>query len=288
VTSSGSGLLDPTSIRTLAARLGIVPSKQRGQNFVVDANTIRRIVATAGVSARDIVLEIGPGLGSLTLGLLATSARVLAVEIDSRLAEALPGIVRDRLAAHADSLTVLSADALQVTELPAEPSVVVANLPYNLAVPILLHLLSTFGSWQSGLVMVQAEVADRLVAVPGSKAYGIPSVKLAWYAQAVRAGSVPASVFWPAPNVESGLVTIRRRPGPVTSAPRERVFAVVDAAFGQRRKMLRSSLAAVAGSSEAAVAALEAAGIDPRARGEILDVSAFARIAEHLPPESVH
>lgn len=282
-----SGLLDPTSVRALAAQLGVVPNKQRGQNFVVDANTIRRIVATAEVSPGDTVLEVGPGLGSLTLGLLETGARVIGVEIDPRLAGALPGIVSDRLPERVDALTVVCADALQITKLPAPPGVVVANLPYNVAVPIVLHLLATFDSWSLGLVLVQAEVADRLVATPGSKVYGIPSVKLAWYAAATRAGSVAASVFWPVPNVGSGLVAIRRRPPPATSAPRGRVFAVVDAAFAQRRKMLRSSLARLAGSGPAAVQALEAAGIDPQVRGEVLDVVAFARIAEQLPSSPV-
>jgi 16S rRNA (adenine1518-N6/adenine1519-N6)-dimethyltransferase len=177
---------------------------------------------------------------------------------------------------------VINADALQVDTVPEPPTSVVANLPYNVAVPVLLHLLATFHSWTHGLVMVQAEVADRLVASPGSKTYGVPSVKVAWYAAATKAGTVSPTVFWPAPNVESGLVAINRRPQPATTASREQVFAVIDAAFGQRRKMLRSALAGLAGSSAAASAAVVAAGLDPKARGETLDVTDFTRITEQI------
>ncbi|SDU97192.1 dimethyladenosine transferase [Microlunatus sagamiharensis] len=276
-------LLDPRSIREIAARLDLRPTKQRGQNFVVDANTVRRIVAASGVGADDVVLEVGPGLGSLTLGLLEVADRVVAVEIDELLAGELPRTVAERLPERADRLDVVTADAMRVTELPATPTAVVANLPYNVAVPVLLHLLATFPEWQRGLVMVQAEVADRIAAPPGSKVYGVPSVKTAWYAESWRAGSVSPSVFWPVPNVDSGLVALRRREPPATGATRERVFAVVDAAFGQRRKMLRSSLSGMAGSSAAASEALVAAGVDPQARGEVLDVAAFARVAERLP-----
>jgi 16S rRNA (adenine1518-N6/adenine1519-N6)-dimethyltransferase len=277
-------LLDPTSVRRIAARLDLRPTKQRGQNFVTDANTVRRIVAASGVGPDDAVLEIGPGLGSLTLGLLEAAGEVVAVEIDELLAGELPATVSARMPERADALTVITADALRVTELPVEPTVVVANLPYNVSVPVLLHLLATFAGWAHGLVMVQAEVADRIAAPPGSKVYGVPSVKMAWYARAARVGTVPPTVFWPVPNVESGLVSIVRRDPPGTSATREQVFAVVDAAFGQRRKMLRSALAGLAGSSAAASAALEAAGVDPQARGETLDVIAFARIAERVFP----
>jgi 16S rRNA (adenine1518-N6/adenine1519-N6)-dimethyltransferase len=273
-------------VREIAARLGLRPTKQRGQNFVVDANTVRRIVAVSGVGPDDVVLEVGPGLGSLTLGLLEVADRVVAVEIDELLAGELPRTVADRLPERADRLDVVTADAMRVTELPATPTAVVANLPYNVAVPVLLHLLATFPGWQRGLVMVQAEVADRISAGPGSKIYGIPSVKTAWYAEASRAGSVSPTVFWPVPNVDSGLVALRRREPPSTTATREQVFALVDAAFGQRRKMLRSALAGFAGSSAAAVEALEAAGVDPQVRGEVLDVTAFARIAEQLPGQA--
>jgi 16S rRNA (adenine1518-N6/adenine1519-N6)-dimethyltransferase len=275
-------LLDPTSVRRIAAQLDLRPTKQRGQNFVTDANTVRRIVAASGVGTGDAVLEIGPGLGSLTLGLLEAADVVVAVEIDELLAGQLPATVAARMPERAEALRVITADALRVTELPVQPTVVVANLPYNVSVPVLLHLLATFPSWQRGLVMVQLEVADRLVAGPGSKTYGVPSVKMAWYAESARVGTVPPSVFWPVPNVESGLVAIRRRPAPETSATREQVFAVVDAAFAQRRKMLRSALSGLFGSSAAASEALVAADVDPQARGEMLQVGDFARIAEQV------
>jgi 16S rRNA (adenine1518-N6/adenine1519-N6)-dimethyltransferase len=244
---------------------------------------VRRIVAAAGVGPEDVVLEVGPGLGSLTLGLLQAADRVVAIEIDERLGRALPETVAERLPERASALQVVVADALAVEDLPWDPTAVVANLPYNVAVPVVLHLLDRFPSWSHGLVMVQAEVADRLAAPPGSRTYGVPSVKTAWYAEVSRVGAVPATVFWPVPNVESGLVAIRRRPAPVTSATREQVFAVVDAAFTQRRKMLRSALAGLAGSSTAAEAAVIAAGLDPQNRGERLSVADFARIAEQIP-----
>ncbi|WP_198410214.1 16S rRNA (adenine(1518)-N(6)/adenine(1519)-N(6))-dimethyltransferase RsmA [Microlunatus flavus] len=275
-------LLDPRSVREIAARLDLRPTKQRGQNFVVDANTVRRIVTASGIGPTDVVLEVGPGLGSLTLGLLEVADRVVAVEIDELLAGELPRTVAERAPDRADRLDVVTADAMRVTELPATPTAVVANLPYNVAVPVLLHLLATFPEWQRGLVMVQAEVADRIAAPPGSKVYGVPSVKTAWYAESWRAGSVSPSVFWPVPNVDSGLVALRRREPPETTATREQVFAVVDAAFGQRRKMLRSALSGTFGSSAAASEALLAAGVDPQARGEVLDVAAFARVAAQL------
>jgi 16S rRNA (adenine1518-N6/adenine1519-N6)-dimethyltransferase len=277
-----NGLLDATAVRELANQLDLRPSKQRGQNFVIDANTVRRIVIASGVAEDDVVLEVGPGLGSLTLGLLQAARRVIAIEIDDRLAAQLPRTVTARLPARADGLTVINADALQVDATPEPPTAVVANLPYNVAVPVLLHLLATFDSWNRGLVMVQAEVADRLAAKPGSKTYGIPSAKVAWYATATRVGTVSPTVFWPVPNVESGLVAIARREQPETTATRAQVFAVVDAAFGQRRKMLRSALARLAGSSTTASAAITAAGLDPRTRGEMLDIADFARIAEQL------
>jgi 16S rRNA (adenine1518-N6/adenine1519-N6)-dimethyltransferase len=274
-------LLGPADIRALADRLGVRPTKALGQNFLHDANTIRRIVRTAELDAGETVLEIGPGLGSLTVGLLDAGHPVVAVEIDPVLASALPGTVADRLP---DApLTVLTADALRLRELPAEPSALVANLPYNVAVPVVLHLLEVVPSLRRGLVMVQAEVADRLVAPPGSRTYGVPSVKTAWYAVATRAGVVPAAVFWPVPNVESGLVRLVRHDPPDTSATRAEVFVAIDAAFAQRRKTLRAALAGWAGSAAAAEQTLRAAGVDPRARGETLDVGQFARIAEHRP-----
>lgn len=278
-----SGLLDARTVRGLAAQLDLRPTKQRGQNFVIDANTVRRIVALADVADDDVVLEIGPGLGSLTLGLLEVARHVTVIEIDELLAGQLPRTVADRNPTAADRLTVLATDALRVTELPGPPpTTVVANLPYNVSVPVLLHLLATFPSLQRGLVMVQLEVADRLVAAPGSKVYGVPSVKLAWWCAARRVGTVPPSVFWPAPNVDSGLVQLVRRDPPATTATRQQVFTVVDAAFAQRRKMLRAALAGLTGSSAKASAAIQAAGIDPTLRGEALAVTDFARIAETL------
>lgn len=270
-------------MRALAAELDLRPTKQRGQNFVTDANTVRRIVTLAGLGPQDAVLEVGPGLGSLTLGLLEAAGHVTAIEIDELLAGRLPRTVAERAPAQADRFTLVLADALQVSELPGPaPTVLVANLPYNVSVPVILHLLALFPSIERGLVMVQSEVADRLVAGPGSRTYGVPSAKVAWYAEATRVGKVPPTVFWPVPNVDSGLVRITRRPPPQTTATRQQVFAVIDAAFGQRRKMLRSALAGVFGSSASAIAALEAAGLDPTARGETLTIEDFAAIAEQV------
>lgn len=275
-------LLGASEIRELAAELGVHPTKTLGQNFVHDANTVRRIVRTAELDEGEHVLEIGPGLGSLTLGLLEAGARVTAVEIDPVLAGALPATVARHDPDAVARLTVVTADALALRSVDGAPTALVANLPYNTAVPIVLQLLERVPSVRSVLVMVQAEVAERLAAPPGSKAYGVPSVKVAWYAQAQRAGSVPRSVFWPVPNVDSGLVRMRRRSIP-TGAGREQVFALIDAAFAQRRKMLRSALAGWAGSSSGALAVLETAGIDPTARGETLGIDDFVRIAACEP-----
>ncbi|MGA0009392.1 MAG: 16S rRNA (adenine(1518)-N(6)/adenine(1519)-N(6))-dimethyltransferase RsmA [Candidatus Nanopelagicales bacterium] len=272
-------LLGASELRAIAARWGIRPTKQWGQNFVVDANTVRRIVRLAGTEPGDEVLEVGPGLGSLTLGLLAIGAHVTAVEVDPVLASALPDTVQRMHPDWAERLTVIEGDALRVGSLPSQPIALVANLPYNVAVPVVLHLLATLPSLRSGLVMVQAEVADRLVAAPGSRTYGVPSAKFAWFAHGERAGSVPASVFWPVPRVESGLVSFQRHEPPATLASRAEVFAVVDAAFAQRRKTLRAALAGWAGSAAAAEEILLRAGVDPSARGESLDIAAFARIA---------
>ncbi|MBD5786558.1 16S rRNA (adenine(1518)-N(6)/adenine(1519)-N(6))-dimethyltransferase RsmA [Cellulosimicrobium terreum] len=278
-------LLGPAEIRDLAGRLGVRPTKTLGQNFVHDGGTVRKIVRTAAVVAGERVVEIGPGLGSLTLGLLEAGASVVAVEIDPVLADQLPTTVAAHVPDLGDRLEVVGADALDVTSLPGEPpTALVANLPYNVAVPVLLTFLERFDSLQRVLVMVQAEVADRLAAAPGSRTYGVPSVKAAWYADARRAGTVGRAVFWPVPNVDSALVALEKREPPTTTATREEVFAVVDTAFAQRRKMLRSALSGIAGSSAAASAVLEAAGVDPQARGETLDVHDFARIAEQLPP----
>ncbi|OJF15162.1 16S rRNA (adenine(1518)-N(6)/adenine(1519)-N(6))-dimethyltransferase RsmA [Couchioplanes caeruleus] len=271
-------LLGPAEIRELAARLGVAPTKKLGQNFVHDPNTVRRIVAAAGLTAADVVLEVGPGLGSLTLGLLGAAAHVHAVEIDPVLAAALPATVGER--SDAGKLTVHPADALKVTAglFQPAPTMLVANLPYNVAVPVVLHLLAVLPTLRGGLVMVQKEVADRLVAGPGSKVYGVPSVKLAWYAESRAAGRVPPAVFWPVPNVDSGLVAFTRRELDC-DVPRGVVFQVVDAAFAQRRKTLRAALAGWAGGAAAAERMLLAAGVEPQARGESLTVREFAAVA---------
>ena len=282
--AAGPRLLGPVEVRLLAERLDLRPTKQRGQNFVIDPNTVRRIVRESGITGADVVVEVGPGLGSLTLALLDVADRVVAIEVDDKLAALLPETVAAYAPDRADRFEVVPADALRVTSLPGPPpTALVANLPYNVSVPVLLHLLALLPSLEHGLVMVQSEVADRLAARPGSKTYGIPSVKAAWYADVRRAGSIGRSVFWPAPNVDSGLVAMTRREPPATTATREEVFAVVDAAFAQRRKTLRAALTGWAGSPPAAESALRAAGIDPGARGEAIGVADFARLAEHRP-----
>lgn len=282
---AGPRLLGPADVRRLAAELDLRPTKTLGQNFVIDHGTVRRIVRLAGVGLDDVVVEVGPGLGSLTLALLPEVARVVAVEVDPVLARALPRTVADHAPDLADRLEVVAADALRVETLPgAAPTALVANLPYNVSVPVILHLLDVLPSLRHGLVMVQAEVADRLAAVPGSRTYGIPSVKAAWYADVRRVGTVGRAVFWPAPNVDSGLVALDRHDPPPARATRAEVFAVVDQAFAQRRKTLRAALAGWAGSPAAAEAALRRAGIDPRARGEQLGVADFARLAEARGP----
>ena len=310
-------LLGAADIRGLAGRLGVRPTKKLGQNFVVEPGSVRQIAALAAVRPGDVILEVGPGLGSLTLALLEAvvaaagpmvtdgvcgaavrdgaqvpvgpgliPVRLVAVEIDPVLAGELPRTIAERAPALADRVTVLAADALAVGEqelgAPA-PTVLAANLPYNVAVPVVLHLLAALPSLARGVVMVQAEVADRMCAGPGSRVYGVPSAKLAWYADARPAGTVPRTVFWPVPNVDSKLVAFTRRDPPPTTASREAVFAVIDAAFGQRRKTLRAALAGWAGSPAAAESALRAADVDPGARGEALAVADFARIAQSRP-----
>jgi 16S rRNA (adenine1518-N6/adenine1519-N6)-dimethyltransferase len=273
-------LLGPAEVRALAADLGIRPTKTLGQNFVHDPNTVRRIVRAAELDPADVVLEVGPGLGSLTLALLPVAAHVHAVELDPVLAGALPKTVAERAPGLAGRLTVHRRDARRIAaaDLPAPaPTALVANLPYNVAVLVVLHLLAEFPTLARGLVMVQKEVADRLTAEPGGRTYGIPTAKLAWYAEAHPAGRVPPAVFWPVPNVDSGLVRfVRRNPPP---GSRERTFAVVEAAFSQRRKTLRSALAGWAGGAQAAAAAVTAAGLDPGLRGEALTIEQFAAIA---------
>jgi 16S rRNA (adenine1518-N6/adenine1519-N6)-dimethyltransferase len=273
-----SHLLGPAEVRALAAELGLRPTKKLGQNFVHDPNTVRRIVRAAELAPDDVVVEVGPGLGSLTLALLPAVAAVHAVEIDPLLAARLPATVADRAPTLAGRLTVVGADALRVSaaQLPGATALV-ANLPYNVGVPVVLHLLAELPGLRRGLVMVQSEVAERLAAAPGSKAYGVPSAKLAWYAAARRAGPVPRAVFWPVPGVDSGLLAFDRRDPP--PGDRGAVFALIDAAFAQRRKALRSGLAGWAGSPAAAEEALRAAGIDPMTRAERLGIDDFARLA---------
>lgn len=284
-TSQPRAFLGASDVRALATSIGLRPTKTLGQNFVIDAGTVRRIVRTAGVGSDDIVLEVGPGLGSLTLALLPVVRQVVAVEIDPRLAELLPRTIAARAPENEKRLTVVAADALRLTGVPGiAPSAIVANLPYNVAVPVLLHLLALLPGVRRVLVMVQLEVAERLAARPDDDAYGVPSVKARWYGDVRLAGTIGRSVFWPQPRVDSGLVALERRDPPRTTATRAEVFAVVDAAFGQRRKTLRAALTGWAGSATAAETALAAAGIDPSRRGETLDVAEFARIAEHRQP----
>jgi 16S rRNA (adenine1518-N6/adenine1519-N6)-dimethyltransferase len=270
-------LLGAAEIRELAELLDLRPAKSLGQNFVIDGNVCQKIVRVAGVTADDIALEIGPGLGSLTLALLEVTSNVIAVEIDQRLAERLPITVAEH---KTDSykLTVINTDALAVRELPVAPTVLVANLPYNVSVPVLLHLLEILPSLNTGVVMVQAEVADRLAAKPGTKEYGIPSLKASWWAQVSGAGSVSRSIFWPVPGVDSKLVSFKRHETPGDDAMRKGVFQLVDAAFAQRRKMLRAALSGIFGSSAKAEAVLIAAGIDPTLRGESLLIDSFCAI----------
>lgn len=301
---ASDGLLSPSDVRALAAELELQPAKRLGQNFMIDSNTVRRIVRLADVGAGDAVLEIGPGLGSLTLGLLDAGAWVLAIEIDQRLAQLLPRTVAARRPDVAGRLTVVGGDAMRLPlpialpvpepVLPAtgpEPevdssgcspslSIMVANLPYNVAVPVLLRILADQLSVQRGLVLVQAEVADRLAAQPGSRSYGAPSVKLQWYGNARLAGEVPASVFWPRPRVESKLVAFKRGAPPASTSTRVAVFACIDAAFGQRRKTLRQALQGWAGSARAASEILELAQVDTAVRGEVLTVGDFGRISD--------
>ncbi|HEY6492987.1 MAG TPA: 16S rRNA (adenine(1518)-N(6)/adenine(1519)-N(6))-dimethyltransferase RsmA [Trebonia sp.] len=286
--------LGARDIRGIAGKLGVHPTKKLGQNFVVEPGTVRRIAALAAVRPGDVILEVGPGLGSLTLALVEAmaeatqeagpvQARLVAVEIDPVLAAELPATVAGRAPDFADRVTVLTADALAIGEKEVgspPPTVLAANLPYNVAVPVVLNLLAALPSLRRGVVMVQAEVADRMCAGPGSRVYGVPSAKLAWYAGVRLAGTVPRNVFWPVPNVDSKLVAFTRREPPATTASRKDVFAVIDAAFGQRRKTLRAALSGWAGSPVAAEEALRGAGVDPGARGEALTVAEFARIAQ--------
>jgi 16S rRNA (adenine1518-N6/adenine1519-N6)-dimethyltransferase len=274
-----SDLLGPAEIRALADRLRISPAKRLGQHFLHDPNTVRRIVATARLAPDDVVVEVGPGLGSLTLGLLPAAAHVHAVEVDPVLAGAIAATVARHAPGYADRLTVHTQDALRLAApLAPAPTALVANLPYNVAVPVVLHLLAVLPTLRRGVVMVQREVADRLAAAPGSRTYGVPSVKLAWYATARPAGRVPPAVFWPVPRVESGLVAFTTREPPRADVSREEVFAVVDAAFSQRRKTLRAALAGWAGGRDRAAEVLAAAGVPAGDRGESLTIEQFAAV----------
>ncbi|MDE0545824.1 16S rRNA (adenine(1518)-N(6)/adenine(1519)-N(6))-dimethyltransferase RsmA [Microbacterium sp. C7(2022)] len=276
-------LLGAAEIRALAAELDVTPTKKLGQNFVVDANTVRKIVHVARVVEGERVVEVGPGLGSLTLAILETGALVTAVEIDHRLAARLAATAAGHGVAPG-ALTVVDADALRVTELPGDPTVLVANLPYNVSVPVLLHFLETFDNLQRGVVMVQSEVGERLAAPPGSKTYGAPSAKAAWYGPWRLAGTVSRQVFWPVPNVDSVLVAFERDAQPRGSEEERRAtFRIIDAAFQQRRKMLRQALAAtLGGTAGEASEILESAGVAPTARGEELSIDDFVRIARAL------
>jgi len=273
-------LLGAQEIRELADMLGIRPTKTLGQNFVIDPNTIRRIIATAKISPDETVVEVGPGLGSLTLGILDAAKDMVAVEIDPPLAEQLPATIAKMRPGSEARIDVVLSDAMKITELPRTPSALVANLPYNVAVPVLLHMFAQFPSIEHALVMVQDEVADRLAAKPGSKIYGVPSVKANWFAEVSKAGVIGTNVFWPAPKIKSGLVAFERRAQLLSDLPRQEIFAIIDAAFAQRRKTLRAALATWAGSGARAGSILEAAGIDPQLRGEKLDIHDFIKIAE--------
>ena len=273
-----SNLLGAAEIREIAERIGVRPTKKLGQNFVVDANTCRKIVKSADVGPEDVALEIGPGLGSLTLAMLESAKEVIAIEIDDRLAAELP-VTAKRHGFDSDKLTIINQDAMGISTLPVEPTVLVANLPYNVSVPVLLRFLELFPTLRSGVVMVQSEVADRLVAKPNSKTYGSPSVKATWWADLSSAGTVSRSIFWPVPNVDSSLVRFVRHESAGDEALRKVVFKIIDAAFAQRRKMMRAALSDMCGSSAAASAIIEASGIDPTIRGEALELSDFIKIA---------
>jgi 16S rRNA (adenine1518-N6/adenine1519-N6)-dimethyltransferase len=270
-------LLGSGEIRRLAAELDLRPTKKLGQNFVIDPNTIRKIVGAAGLSPRDKVVEIGPGLGSLTLGLLEKVNALAVIEFDSRLADRLKQTLDQRASGH--KCHIIAADAMNVTELPFEPDALVANLPYNISVPVLLHFMETFPTLKKGLVLVQAEVAARLIAPPGSKTYGSPSAKLAWYAKASSGGVVSRNIFWPIPNVDSALVYFEKREHEFPAALRLEVFRVIDGAFAQRRKTLRQALSDWAGSPAEAERLLVESGISPQARGEDLMIDDFVRLA---------
>ena len=272
-----SNLLGAAEIREIAERIGLRPTKKLGQNFVVDANTCRKIFKSADVGPTDIALEIGPGLGSLTLAMLESASEVIAIEIDERLAAELPETA-ERHGFDSSKLTIINQDAMGITTLPKDPTVLVANLPYNVSVPVLLRFLELFPTLRSGVVMVQSEVADRLVAKSNSKTYGSPSVKATWWADLTSAGTVSRSIFWPVPNVDSSLVRFVRHESAGDESLRKATFKIIDAAFAQRRKMMRAALSDLCGGSAAASSIIEASGIDPTIRGEALQLSDFIKI----------
>lgn len=276
--SAMSEMLNATEIRELAASVDLKPTKVWGQNFVIDANTVRAIVKHAGITEKDDVVEVGPGLGSLTLGLLPASKSVTVIEIDPKLAKLLPQTINKKAAEYSNNLIVIQQDALSLKELPVNPTALVSNLPYNVSVPVIIHLLTQFPSIQRVLVMVQAEVADRLAAGPGSKIYGVPSVKARWFGKVQKVATIGKNVFWPAPNIESALVLIERHQKPLAEISQVELFAAIDAAFGQRRKMLRSALNTWANGNAEPI--LIRAGIEPTLRGEELDVMDFVKIAK--------
>ena len=270
-------LLGANEIRQIAQELDLHPKKSLGQNFVIDGNTCQKIVRLAAVIPSDHVVEIGPGLGSLTLAILQQTNSVTVIEIDQRLASRISQTVTEHGVA---KLNVMNIDALSVTEIAGSPNKLVANLPYNVSVPVLLHFLENFPSIKSGIVMVQSEVAMRLAASPGSKNYGAPSAKAAWWSDVSLSDSVSRKVFWPIPNVDSSLVSFQRHEPLGDEALRKGTFKVIDLAFGKRRKMLRAALAELFTSSAAAESALREIDIDPTLRGESLSVNDFLRIAK--------
>ena len=272
-----SELLGAAEIRELAASIDLKPTKVWGQNFVIDANTVRSIVKHAGITEQDDVVEVGPGLGSLTLALIEASKSVTVIEIDPKLAELLPTTIKRKASENASKLNIVQRDALTVEQLPVNPTALVANLPYNVSVPVIIHLLTQFPSIKRVLVMVQAEVADRLAAGPGSKIYGVPSVKARWFGDVKKVATIGKNVFWPAPNIDSALVLIERHQTPLADIPQTELFAAIDAAFGQRRKMLRSALNTWANGRAEEI--LNLAGIEPTLRGEQLDVNDYVKIA---------
>lgn len=273
-----SQLLNATEIRDLAKKINLKPTKKLGQNFVIDQNTVEKIVKTAQIDKSSNVIEIGPGLGSLTLALLQTGAKVTAIEIDEKLAKLLPHTAKNK-GLNEQNLKIINKDALKIKDSDVDSSVnvLVANLPYNVSVPVILHFLEVFPNIKKYLVMVQSEVADRLASPAGSKTYGAPSVKVQWYGQVKKSFAISRNIFWPVPNVDSDLVEINRSKK-IDETMRNNLFTLIDLAFEQRRKMLRSALSSLFGGSEKASLILQSAQIDPQLRGEALSVDDYVRL----------